>query len=74
MKNAVFWDASPCGSSKNGRFEGVTPLRLRDGNNQLIRKTLAVGSNCSTLGRINRYMRKDAMKCLSFDGFLSYSY
>jgi hypothetical protein len=26
MKNAVFWDVTPCGSCKNGRFGGT--LRL----------------------------------------------
>jgi hypothetical protein len=26
MKNAVFWDVTPCGSYKNGRFGGTYRL------------------------------------------------
>jgi hypothetical protein len=25
MKNVVFWDVTPCGSCKNGRFGGIAP-------------------------------------------------
>jgi hypothetical protein len=53
-KNVVFWDATLCGSRNKRRF-GVTLLHLQVENNQRIRKTLAVGSDCSTLRKISHY-------------------
>jgi hypothetical protein len=34
MKNAVFWDVTPCGCCKNGRFGGTYPFH-RQGDNIL---------------------------------------
>jgi hypothetical protein len=28
MKNAVFWDGTSCGSCKNRRFKGTSPLMM----------------------------------------------
>jgi hypothetical protein len=39
MKNAVFWDVTPCGSYKNRRFEGTYRLRHQGENNQRARAT-----------------------------------
>jgi hypothetical protein len=34
MKNAVFWDVTPCGSSKNQRFGGKYRTNHQDNKNQ----------------------------------------
>jgi hypothetical protein len=34
MKNAVFWDVAPCGSSKNRRFGETCPLLLQGRRNK----------------------------------------
>jgi hypothetical protein len=51
-----FWDVTPCGSCDNGRFGGTYPSHFR------AKTTLAVTSNCSTLRRVNRYMRTEAIE------------
>jgi hypothetical protein len=33
MKNIVFWDVTPCGSSNNRLFGGMYPLHHQGGNN-----------------------------------------
>jgi hypothetical protein len=50
MKNAVFWDVTPC-CSGNWRFGGMYRLHHQGDNNRRARKTLAVTSNRSTLRR-----------------------
>jgi hypothetical protein len=34
MKNAVFWDVTPCWSCKNGRFGGTYRLHHQDGKHR----------------------------------------
>jgi hypothetical protein len=34
MKNAVFWDVTPCGSCKNRRFGATYRLNIQSGKNQ----------------------------------------
>jgi hypothetical protein len=34
MKNAVFWDVTPCGSYKNGRFGGILRLHHQGDKNR----------------------------------------
>jgi hypothetical protein len=34
MKNAVFWDATPCGSFKDRRFGGIYRLLYQVGKNR----------------------------------------
>jgi hypothetical protein len=53
LKIVVLWDVSPCGSYKNTRFGGTYHLHLQHENNQRIRNTWRVTSNCSMLRRIN---------------------
>jgi hypothetical protein len=40
MKNAVFWDVTPCGSCKNRRFGGTYRLHHHCGKNQLARNNV----------------------------------
>jgi hypothetical protein len=40
LKNAVFWDVTPCGSCKNRRLRGMYRLHHQDENSEL--GTLAV--------------------------------
>jgi hypothetical protein len=51
MKNAVFWDATLCGSCKNRRSEEHSTTIIRVTRVDVIRTTLAVTSNRSTLRR-----------------------
>jgi hypothetical protein len=58
MKNAVFWDVTPCGSSKNGRFGGNHLLVTADTPSSLIPFTLMMAaihsSETSVLTRARR--------------------
>jgi hypothetical protein len=45
MKNAVFWDVTPCDSCKNRRFEGTYHLRHQGEIIGELEATLAVTSN-----------------------------
>jgi hypothetical protein len=45
MKNAVFWDVTPCGYCKNGRFGGTYRLHHKGGKNQGVRNNVNVVSN-----------------------------
>jgi hypothetical protein len=49
MKNAVFWDVTPCGSSKNKHFVGIYRLHHHVGKIRELGTTSAVTSNPSTL-------------------------
>jgi hypothetical protein len=62
MKNVVFWDVSPRGSCMNRHFRGTYRLHLQGKNNQWTKNMLAIASECSTLWRINHYMRKEAIE------------
>jgi hypothetical protein len=37
MKNGVFWDVTPCGSCKNGRFEGNDSCHPDEGGAKFLR-------------------------------------
>jgi hypothetical protein len=41
MKNAVFWDVTPCGSSKNRQFGGTYPLHHLDDKNLRARNNVS---------------------------------
>jgi hypothetical protein len=45
VKNAAFWDTSPCGSCKNRCFGGTYSLHHQGDKNQRDTKSLAVPSN-----------------------------
>jgi hypothetical protein len=55
LKNALFWDVTPCGSCKIRGFGGKYRLHHQDGRNQRAGKTLAVTSNWITLRRNTNY-------------------
>jgi hypothetical protein len=40
VKNTVFWDVAPCGSSNNRRFQGTYSLRHQSGKNQRARNNV----------------------------------
>jgi hypothetical protein len=54
MKNAVFWDVTPCGYCKNRRFGGTYSLLNRETRIGGIGTTLALTSNRRTLRRPNQ--------------------
>jgi hypothetical protein len=58
----VFWNVTPCGSSKNRAFGRTCSLHLQDENNQHTRNMVGVTSNCSILRRISHYKSK-ALHC-----------
>jgi hypothetical protein len=62
MKDAIFWDVSPCGSCKNQRFGGTYRLHLQGENNRRTKNMLTVASNCSMLQRINHCVRREAVE------------
>jgi hypothetical protein len=41
MKNAVFWDVTPCGSCNNLRFGGTFHLHHDSGKNQQARNNVS---------------------------------
>jgi hypothetical protein len=51
MKNAVFWDVTPCGCCNNRVSEGYIASTFRITRIGELGKTSAVTSNCSILGR-----------------------
>jgi hypothetical protein len=51
MKDAVFWDVTPCGSCKNRRFEGTYGFHNQCDKNRRARNNIAVTSNRRTLRR-----------------------
>jgi hypothetical protein len=58
VKNAVFWDVTPCGSFNNQRFGGTYRLNHQHDKTGELGTTLAVTSNRSTLRRITKYDTK----------------
>jgi hypothetical protein len=58
MKNAVFWDFTPCDSCKNRRFGGTHRLHHQNHKNRQARNMLAVTINRSTL-RSNSHRREN---------------
>jgi hypothetical protein len=66
MKNAVFWDVTPCGCCKNQRFEGTHRLCFQGENIQQTKSTLAVASDCSTLQRQLLATANVSLVCLMF--------
>jgi hypothetical protein len=50
------------GSCKNRHFIGTYQLHLQDENNQWTKNTLTVASDCSTLWRIDHYMKNEAIR------------
>jgi hypothetical protein len=58
MKNAVFWDVTPCDTCKYQRFGGIYKLRHQGEKNQRTRRTLAVTGNWSTLPTASRSRRQ----------------
>jgi hypothetical protein len=50
MKNAVFWDVTPCGSCKDRRFGGTYLLHLQ-GDRNLRARNVYLNNNRSTLRR-----------------------
>jgi hypothetical protein len=56
VKN-VFWEVLLCGSCRNRCFGGMYRLHLQGENNQQTKNTLAIASDCSTLQRINHYVK-----------------
>jgi hypothetical protein len=48
MKNAVFWDITPCVSCKNRRFGGTYRLHYQGEKNRRVRNTVAVTSNLAS--------------------------
>jgi hypothetical protein len=55
MKNVVFRDITPCGSSKNRRFGGTYRLHHQVDKSRWTRKMLAATSNRSMLRRSKKY-------------------
>jgi hypothetical protein len=51
LKNGVFWDVTPYGSCKNGRFGGTYPSIIRITRIGELGTTVAVISNRNTLRR-----------------------
>jgi hypothetical protein len=45
MKNAVFWNVTPCGSCKNRRVGGTYRLHCQGGENQQQRRNKSQDSN-----------------------------
>jgi hypothetical protein len=46
MKNAVFWNVTPCDSCEDRRFGATYLLHHQDETNQRARKAIAVTSDC----------------------------
>jgi hypothetical protein len=59
MKNAVFWNVTPCGSCKNRRFGGMCSLHHLCGKNQRAKNDASI-NNWSILRRATDYIRKEA--------------
>jgi hypothetical protein len=51
MKNAIFWDVTPCGFYKSKRFGGTYRLHHQGDKNRQLATTLAVTTNRSALRR-----------------------
>jgi hypothetical protein len=58
MKNVIIWDVSPCDSCRNMRFGRSYRPHLQGENNQRAKITIPIAHDCSTLRRINHYMKK----------------
>jgi hypothetical protein len=52
MKNAIFWDVTPCGSCKNERFRRTYCIRQKADKNRRAGNKLVVTNNRSILQRI----------------------
>jgi hypothetical protein len=61
MKNGIFWDVTLCGSCKNWLLEECIASITRVERISTLGTTLAVTSNCSTLQRIDHYIRKETI-------------
>jgi hypothetical protein len=71
MKNAVFWEVTPCGSYKNRCFGGLYSLHYQSEKIGKLGTTLAVTSNRSTLRRYTRNaFVTTKLACLSTSHFI----
>jgi hypothetical protein len=60
MKNSVFWDVTPCGSCKNGRFGETYRLHCQGGNNQLYRNIKQHEGSYTLLRNVGHYKSRTA--------------